>query len=129
VRLLLDTHVFLGALAEPERLGRQRSLVEDGRNGLVLSVVSVWEMAIKWSRGRLPLPEPPVTFVPSRVRTLAAQTLAVEPEQAVGVADLPWQHRDPFDRLLIAQARVLGVPIVTADRACRPYDVDVLLID
>ena len=88
-----------------------------------------WEISIKFSIGRMPLPEPPGTFVPSRVRRLVATLLPIEHEHTFGVPDLPMHHRDPFDRLLIAQSRSLGVPILTADRIFTQYDAEVLLIE
>lgn len=126
--MLLDTHAFLWATGFPHRLGDQRPLVEDEGTEVLLSAASSWEIAIKFALGRLSLPEPPARYVPDRVRALAATPVAIEHAHALAVADLPLHHRDPFDRLLIAQARTLAVPIVTADFAFAAYDVDVLPI-
>jgi len=128
VRTLLDTHAFLWARRAPNRLGSQRQLVEDPATVRLVSTVTAWEIAIKWSTRRLGLPEHPAQFVPSRIRLLAATSVAIELPHVLAVADLPLHHRDPFDRLLIAQARALGVPILTADRAFEAYDVELLMI-
>jgi PIN domain nuclease of toxin-antitoxin system len=127
VKLLLDTHIFLWLQTDPERLGDQLRVVEDERTELLLSAVSSWEIAIKYGLGRLPLPEPPERYVPSRMRAIAAEALAVEHPHALAVATLPNLHRDPFDRLLIAQASLLGLTILTADRAVAQYPVPTLM--
>jgi PIN domain nuclease of toxin-antitoxin system len=128
VRILLDTHAFLWANADPDRLGRQRSLVEDPRTELLISAATSWEIAIKTGLGRLELPEEPRRYVPSRVRTLGATPVPIDHDHALAVAELPPIHSDPFDRLLIAQARLLDVPLVTADDAIARYDVAILKI-
>jgi PIN domain nuclease of toxin-antitoxin system len=127
-RLLVDTHVLLWMLAEPERLGTHRAVVEDDRTEVLVSAASSWEIAIKHAIGRLPLPEPPERFLPGRLRALDATAVPVEHNHALATASLPPVHRDPFDRLLVAQARALGVPILTADRVLTRYPVDVLLV-
>ncbi len=126
MRLLLDTHAFVWANAEPDRLGPWRSTVEDMANELLLSAASSWELATKTAIGRLKLPEPVASYVPSRMATLGITALPVEHRDALAVASLPMHHRDPFDRILIAQAQLLGVPILTADAAFEAYDVEVL---
>ncbi len=127
--VLLDTHAFLWAMSEPGRLGSQRAMIEDPAVDRVISVASAWELAIKVGLGRIELPEPLASWFPSRVDALAASVIDIETEHALAVADLPLHHRDPFDRLLIAQARAMNVPIVTIDRAFVDYDVQVLLIE
>ena len=124
---LLDTHVWLWLLADSARI-RPDLLAEfkDGRTRLLLSAASSWEIAIKWAIDRLPLPESPVTYVPSRMQRSGVAGLLVEHVHALRVADLPHHHQDPFDRILIAQSQVEGVPVVTADRAFDAYDVDVV---
>jgi PIN domain nuclease of toxin-antitoxin system len=128
VKLLLDTHIFLWLQTEPERLGDRLSLIEDVRNQLFVSAASSWEIAIKYQLGRLPLPEEPNRYVPARMRTIGAQSLAVEHPHALAVATLPPLHRDPFDRLLIAQAMLLDLTIVTADAAVVAYDVPTIAV-
>lgn len=129
MRLLLDTHVFLWLQTEPERLGTRIALVQDRRNELLLSAASSWEIAIKHAIGRLPLPEPPRLYVPHRLRAIGGQPLAVEQAHALAVAELEPLHRDPFDRLLVAQSIVLGAPIITADAAVARYPARTLLIE
>lgn len=121
MRLLLDTHVFLWLLAEPERLGDALPTVQDPGTELLVSAASSWEIAIKHGLGRLPLPEPPQRYVPHRIRAIGAVALAVDHEHALAVAHLPALHRDPFDRLLVAQAITLDVEILTADPAVARY--------
>ena len=123
MRLLLDTHVWLWMQAEPEKLGAPaRALIEDGGNELLFSAASVWEIAIKVGVGKLHLPEPVSTYVPSRMQSSGVSALAVSHAQAAGVADLPRHHRDPFDRLLVAQAMSEGVPILSSDAQFDAYD-------
>jgi PIN domain nuclease of toxin-antitoxin system len=128
MRILLDTHVFLWLQVQPERLGDHLAAVADTANERLLSAASSWEIAIKHGLGRLSLPEPPARWVPERMRAVGATPLAVEHTHALAVADLPVHHRDPFDRLLVAQARALGASLLTADRQLEDYDVDLLMI-
>lgn len=126
MRILLDTHVFLWLHGDPERLGqRLETLSAPDTEGLVSAVVA-WEITIKHGLGRLQLPAPPQAWVPDRIRRGAMVSVAIELPHVLGVADLPDHHRDPFDRLLISQARHLGVPILSADPALAAYDVEVL---
>jgi len=127
VRILLDTHIFLWLQTEPERLGKQLPLVEDQRNELLLSAASSWEIAIKYALGRLPLPESPERYVPERMRALNARGLPIEHTHALAVAALPSLHGDPFDRLLIAQAGLLDLSILTADATVAAYPVRTLV--
>lgn len=127
MRLLLDTHVFLWLQTEPERLREHQAVVEDPDTELLVSAASAWEIAIKHALGRLPLPEPPATYVPTRMQAIRATPLAVEHDHALAVASLPLVHRDPFDRLLVAQALMLDVTILTADAILARYPVQTLL--
>ncbi len=126
MRLLLDTHAWLWLQTTPERLAAALSAVEDPANELLLSAASAWEIAIKWKLGKLPLPEPPVTYLPDRMTSSGVRALAISHAHAVAVSALPPHHADPFDRLLIVQATAEQATLVTADRALEPYDVDVL---
>jgi PIN domain nuclease of toxin-antitoxin system len=129
MRVLLDTHAFLWANAAPDRLGQQRSLIESHGTVLLLSAASSWEIAIKFALGRLPLPTEPSRYVPERIRLLGATPIPIEHSHALAVAALPHHHADPFDRLLVAQAQALDVPVVTADRSFESYDVELLFVD
>jgi PIN domain nuclease of toxin-antitoxin system len=128
VRILLDTRIFLWLSTEPERLGNQLATIEDPRTELVVSAASSWEIAIKYGLGRLPLPAPPERYVPERIRALAAEGLPIAHNHALAVAGLPQLHRDPFDRLLVAQATLLDLSIMTADAAITQYPVCSLVV-
>lgn len=126
-RYLIDTHVWLWLLIAPDRVspGVRRRLTSR-QSARYLSVASGWEIAIKYGLGRLPLPEHPRTYLPSRLGITATTALPVELDHVSRVADLPPHHRDPFDRLLIAQAQAMALPIVTADPRFGAYDVEVV---
>jgi len=127
MRLLIDTNVLIDLAREPERLREdvvERLAAET--TSLVVSVISAWEVSIKWRLGKLTLPVPPAEWMTTRARRIGADVLPVALAHAVRVADLPDHHRDPFDRLLIAQAQVEGLAIVTADRSFGAYDVEVV---
>jgi PIN domain nuclease of toxin-antitoxin system len=126
-RYLLDTHVWLWMQADPDRLGgKTREIVEDSANQLLLSAASAWEIAIKYRLGKLPLPEAPSAYIPDRMRRSGTTPLPVEHAHALRTAELPDHHKDPFDRLLIAQAQLLDVPIITIDEHIPAYDVRVI---
>jgi PIN domain nuclease of toxin-antitoxin system len=128
VNLLLDTHIFLWLQTAPERLGAHLRLVEDERNVLLFSAAGSWEIAIKHRLGKLPLPEAPERYIPECIRRIGAQPIAVEHPHALAVSSLPPLHRDPFDRLLVAQAMLLDLTILTADPAVAAYDVPSILV-
>ena len=124
MKILLDTQCWLWMVLSPDRLSASaRALVETGDNELYLSAASAWEIAIKHSLGKLRLPEPPTRYVPSRLDVMQTQTLPIEHSHALHVATLPPHHRDPFDRLLIAQAQLEELPILTADPVFARYEV------
>lgn len=124
---LVDTHVWLWMQTEPERLRDEtRELIEDVANDLLLSAASAWEIAIKYRIGKLKLPEEPTTYVPDRMRRSGTTPLAVETAHALRTSQLPDHHSDPFDRLLVAQAQLLSIPIVTVDVHIPAYDVAVV---
>ena len=126
-RYLVDTHVWLWMQADPTRIEPTAlRLIEDRSNELFLSAASSWEISIKYRLGKLHLPKPPAAYVPDRMRRSATLPLPVEHDHALRVAELPEHHRDPFDRLLIAQAQALGIPVITADDQFAPYDVEVV---
>lgn len=126
-RYLLDTQVWLWLLNDSKRLDDvTRARLAATSNDLLLSAASSWEIAIKYRLGKLQLPEPPQTYVPDRMRRSGVTPLVIEHAHTLRVADLPDHHRDPFDRLIVAQGQVMNVPIVTADPAFDSYDVEVL---
>ncbi len=128
--LLLDTQCWLWMQAAPERFSSPaRELVDDPDSVLLLSPVSAWEIAEKYAEGRLALPVPPAEYVPSRMKSSGVDALALQHSHALQVAMLPWHHRDPFDRLLIAQAQVEGLPLLSADRQLADYDVEIVWAD
>jgi PIN domain nuclease of toxin-antitoxin system len=127
VRVLLDTQVWLWMLAAPDRLSRRgRALVVSPENELLLSAASAWEIAIKFGLGKLHLPEPPADCIPRLMARTGVTPLPVHHRHALHVATLPAHHADPFDRLLVAQAQLEALPVLTADRTFRLYDVDTL---
>ena len=128
MRVLVDTHVFLLLQTEPERLGATIKILEDPTTQVHLSAASTWEMSIKWALGRLPLPQAPSTYIPDRMRRSQIEGLTVQHQHAVAVADLPLHHRDPFDRMLVAQANVERMALVTADPALDAYDVELIRV-
>ena len=93
-----------------------------------LSAASAWEIAIKYAVGKLSLPEPPAVYVPERMRSSRVHGLAVTPAHALGGAALPPYHRDPFDRLLVVQAQMEGMTLITADATLARYDVRMTLV-
>ena len=126
-KLLLDTHIWLWWFLEPERLhSRAVRVMEDPETTLLFSAASSWEIAIKYALKKLRLPEPPGRYIPSRLEEGAVTPMPVEHAHALRVSELPHHHRDPFDRLLIAQAQLEGATLATADPRFLLYDVDVL---
>jgi PIN domain nuclease of toxin-antitoxin system len=127
LNLLLDTQCFLWWFTEPERLNSTaiEQIVTDD-NQLFFSVASAWEISIKVGIGKLPLPEAVDIYINSRMRLLGVQYLNITFPHACRVAILPLVHRDPFDRLLVAQTQIDQMTLVTADEILTEYDVDLL---
>jgi PIN domain nuclease of toxin-antitoxin system len=127
MRFLIDTHCWLWAITSPERLKPlAMELIESRDNTVVFSAVSAVEIAVKFSIGKLRLPEPPEAFVGSRMTSLALIPLPIQINHALRVGLLPLLHRDPFDRLLVAQSQIERMPLMTADEAIAAYDVDII---
>ena len=125
--VLLDTHCWVWWISTPTRLNdTARALIADRRNKVYFSAASAWEIAIKWRSGRLTLPSPPHLWWPAAFESSAFEVLVLTPEHALAVAGLPDHHADPFDRVLVAQAQLEGLTIVTSDAAFDEYDVPVL---
>jgi PIN domain nuclease of toxin-antitoxin system len=126
MKYLLDTGAWLWSVAEPERLNsKAHELIAEAREELYLSAVSAWEIGIKTALGKLSLPEPAVTYLPKRLNQQGIRPLTITHAHALAVSDLPRHHTDPFDRLLIAQARMEGMAILTSDHAFDRYEVKV----
>jgi len=118
VNLLLDTNAFIWALNGSNRLGgAAREAVLSSENIVYVSVVSAWEMAIKSGLGKLAVPPRIATWLPDRLREQRFETLGITLGHVLDVEQLPPHHRDPFDRLLVAQARAEKLTIVTGDPA------------
>ena len=130
MRLLLDTHVWLWSIAAPDRIHEDvRRLIEDESNPVYLSAASAWEIAIKFHIGKLDLPEHPRDLIETRLVRDRIQPLPIEHRHVVEVAGLPDHHNDPFDRLLVVQARVEKLALVTVDPRLEPYDVELIRAD
>ena len=128
MRVLLDTHALLWwASAGGSRLPpRAREIIESAASVVLVSAASVYEIAIKTSLGRLGLPGPADVYVPALLRKHGFGVLPIDAAHAVRAGSLPLIHRDPWDRLLVAQAQLEDLPIVTADPAIGRYDVEVV---
>jgi PIN domain nuclease of toxin-antitoxin system len=125
VKLLIDTQCWLWWFLSSDRLGAgARDLIAAARDPLYLSAASSWEIAIKTALGKLHLPEPPSRYVPSRLAEQGMRSLPIEHVHALRTADLPALHGDPFDRLLVAQAQVERMTLLTADPNIVAYDVE-----
>jgi len=127
MRILLDTHTFLWWIISDQRLSqRSIELISDGSNELLFSTASGWEIAIKAGLGRLDMPDPLDRFVTEHLFRNHISVLSVQLSHALHVYTLPQLHRDPFDRLLVAQAQVERLPLLSSDKRLAEYDVDVL---
>jgi PIN domain nuclease of toxin-antitoxin system len=122
--LLLDTHTFLWFCQGDASLSAAaKTLIEDAANRKMLSMASCWEIAIKAGLGKLTLGEPSATYLPAALSRTGFELLPITLAHATGVERLPQHHRDPFDRLLVAQATAEAIPIVSADVALDSYGV------
>ncbi|NJL01389.1 MAG: type II toxin-antitoxin system VapC family toxin [Spirulinaceae cyanobacterium SM2_1_0] len=127
MRLLLDTQCWIWWFAQPEKLSENViEQIVDETNEVWLSVASVWEMGIKVSIGKLPLPEQIDNYISTRMTQLGARSLDITASHALRVASLPLHHRDPFDRMLIAQAQLEEMTLVSADSTFKRYEVSLL---
>jgi PIN domain nuclease of toxin-antitoxin system len=122
VKLLLDTCSFLWIAASPAMVpSKVLEQFRDPQNDVFLSAASAWEIAIKHGLGRLPLPEPPERFVPTEREAHGIAALPIDEESTLHLSRLPALHRDPFDRLLVSQAIIHGLTIVTPDPLVTQY--------
>lgn len=124
---LLDTGIFLWSMGSTVKLNLEaRTVLEEAANQLFLSSASSWEISIKWSTGKLKLPEAPYTYIPKRLTSQAIRALQITHLHALTAGELPRHHEDPFDRMLIAQAVVEDMVLMTADRLFENYKVQTL---
>jgi PIN domain nuclease of toxin-antitoxin system len=127
MKILLDTHCWLWWITTPEKLAPEaQRFIGDGQNEIFLSAASSWEIAIKYALGKLPLPENPETFIPPRLARDTIKSLPIHHTHALHVVSLPLHHRDPFDRLLISQAQMECLLLMTVDKQFKSYDVDLI---
>lgn len=127
MRLLADSHVLLWALLRPDELDRQAAkALAAASNDVLVSAASLWEIAIKAGRGKLRLPGPPAKWLPEAMDRTGIETLPIEGAHALAAGALPPHHRDPFDRMIAAQALAEGLTVVTRDPRFAPYGVRVL---
>jgi len=128
LKILLDTHAFLWWVSERgARLSdRAREVLSDGATEVALSIASVWEIAIKVGAGRMILPDAVERYIPDRMGLHGFALLPIEMPHAFRAGALPRLHGDQFDRILVAQAQIERLPIVTADPAISRYDVETI---
>jgi PIN domain nuclease of toxin-antitoxin system len=127
MRFLLDTGVWLWSVGEVGRINKStRDLLVDPAHEIYFSAVSAWEIAIKTANGKLQFPESPHIVVPRETARLGLRPLPVNQAHALATYDLPLHHRDPFDRLLIAQALTEALTLITSDREMRRYPARIL---
>ena len=122
--LLLDTHAFLWFCQDDPQLSTTaKTLIEDPGNRKLVSIASCWEIAIKAGLGKLRLGEPSGTYIPAALAQTGFELLPISLANATGVEQLSPHHKDPFDRMLIAQAMVEGIPLVSVDPAFDGYPI------
>ena len=127
MKYLLDTHTFLWwNLDDPQLSERARETIANGENEIFISAASAWEIAIKTAKMRLVLPEGPAQYLANRISKYHFQALPIQISHAVRVYDLPEHHADPFDRLLIAQCQLEGMPLISKDEDIQKYDLEVI---
>ena len=126
MRLLLDTHAFIWWDSEPSKMSdHSLALCQDPDNEVILSVVSLWEIQIKAQLGKLKLASPLRDLVDAQQKANGLQLLGIQPSHAYALDSLPAHHKDPFDRMIVAQAKTEGLRIVTHDATIGRYPVDV----
>lgn len=124
MRALLDTHTFIWWIVDDPKLPSYvRSIIGDGDNELFFSAASCWEIAIKAQIGRIKLPSRPDIFISEQLALNAVQTLPIQVSHALHVFNLPHHHRDPFDRMIVAQSQLEDLPILTLDPLIAKYKV------
>jgi PIN domain nuclease of toxin-antitoxin system len=125
MRVLLDTHSFLWFIEGNSKIStKAREIIDDTLNQPLLSIASIWEIAIKFSLKKLNLKQPFETLIPEQLELTGVELLSIEFAHVRRVAVLPFHHRDPFDRLLVAQALVEQLPLVSGDNALDAYPIN-----
>jgi len=126
MKALLDTHTFLWAISGSQKLSPRAGRIFEGPSDLWLSVASIWEIEIKVRMGKMPLPAPAGPYIVKKLVENRIETLPISLDHVLKVETLPMHHRDPFDRILIAQSLEQGWPVVTSDPEFRNYPVQVI---
>lgn len=127
MKALLDTNAFLWWVTDDVKLSDAgRNLISNPQNEIFFSIVSAWEIVIKAQIGKLPLPDSPEVYIPNRVSYYGFIPLSITMEDVLQIWNLEAHHNDPFDRLLIAIAQRINLPIITADTKFSLYDVSVI---
>lgn len=123
MKILIDTNVFLWLFGYAARLSNDvKTLLKSPNNEVFVSAASVWEISIKYSTGKLTLPDKPEIFVPDRMRRAKFQRLEITHEHALAVSNLAKIHKDPFDRILIAQAVAENFTVLSSDKIFAHYN-------
>lgn len=127
MRILLDTSIFLWFIGGSKKLNAEAlKLIENFDNTLFMSIVSLWEIAIKMSIGKLVLAEPFDRLIPQKIKENEIEILQINLTHISEMMRLPLYHRDPFDRLIIAQGISEKIPIVSSDEAFKNYPIDII---
>lgn len=124
MKFLLDTHVFLWWIMDSPQISENvRKLMSEGSSDLFWSAASSWEIAIKYANGKLPLPDEPEVFIVSELSINRISSLSITDAHSFMAGKLPVHHRDPFDRILIAQSNFENMPLITSDQIISKYEV------
>jgi PIN domain nuclease of toxin-antitoxin system len=125
MRILIDTHIFIWIATEPERLSpRFIESIVDRQNSLFLSLASIWEIQIKVALGKLDLKGDLATIIDIQIEQNSIELLSIDLTHIYALSNLPAHHRDPFDRLIIAQSQVEKMTLATVDSAFERYEID-----
>lgn len=127
MKILLDTQIFLWMFLTPSRISSNvQSLLKSSSNEFFLSSASGWEIAIKYSIGKLKLPDAPEIYVPNRMKRANLKSLEITHEHGLAIANLPIIHKDPFDRILISQANIENLTLLSTDKIFSQYAVKLI---
>lgn len=127
MKFLIDTHCWIWWFLSPEKLNDESfKHIQNPHHEVILSIASAWEMSIKYGLGKLHLPLPAGDYIPKMLFDQKMSSLPIILEHALRAGELPNHHRDPFDRLIVSQAMVEKIPIMTADAKLKKYDVKII---